>query len=45
MQVLNKFEKGELVVKMHQEGKTLRDIAAAAHLSFGDIVGFSSLGW
>jgi len=37
MQVLNKYEKEELVIKMHKEGKTLRDIAAAAHLSFGDI--------
>ena len=37
MQVLNKFEKEELVIKMHKEGKTLRDIATAAHLSFGDI--------
>jgi hypothetical protein len=37
MQVLNKFEKEELVIKMHQEGKTLREIAKAAHLSFSDI--------
>jgi hypothetical protein len=37
MQVLNKFEKEELVTKMHREGKTLRDIAAAAHMSFSDI--------
>jgi hypothetical protein len=37
MQVLNKFEKEELAIKMHREGKTLREIASAAHLSFGDI--------
>jgi hypothetical protein len=37
MQVLNKFEKEELVIKMHQDGKTIREIASAAHMSFGDI--------
>lgn len=37
MQVLNRFEKGELVIQMHQDGKTVREIAAAAHASFGDI--------
>jgi hypothetical protein len=37
MQVLNKYDKEELVLKMHQEGKTMREIASAAHMSFGDI--------
>ena len=37
MQMLNKYEKEELVIQMHHEGKTLRDIAAAAHPSFGNI--------
>jgi len=37
VQVLNKFEKEELVIKMHQDGKTIREIASAAHMSFGDI--------
>ena len=37
MQVLNKFEKEELVIKMHQDGKTIREIAAIAHVSFSDI--------
>ena len=37
MQVLNKYDKEELVIKMHQEGKTIREIAHAAHMSFGDI--------
>jgi hypothetical protein len=37
MQVLNKYEKEELVIKMHQDGKTIREIASAAHMSFGDI--------
>ena len=35
--ILNKKEKEELVVKLHREGKTIRQIAAAAHLSFSDI--------
>jgi hypothetical protein len=37
MQVLNKYDKEILVIKLHQEGKTIREIASAAHLSFGDI--------
>jgi len=37
VQVLNKFEKEELVIKMHQDGKTIREIASAVHMSFGDI--------
>ena len=37
MEVLNKYEKEEFVIRMHQEGKTLREIASAVHISFGDI--------
>jgi chromosome segregation ATPase len=37
MQVLSKHDKEQLVIKLHQEGKTIRDIASAAHVSFGDI--------
>ncbi|MGA7369397.1 MAG: hypothetical protein WBX01_09720 [Nitrososphaeraceae archaeon] len=37
MQVLNKYEKEELVIKMHKEGRTLREIASGVHMSFGDI--------
>jgi hypothetical protein len=37
MQVLNKYEKEQLVIKLHQEGKTIRDISSAAHMSFSDI--------
>jgi hypothetical protein len=35
--VLNRRDKEHLVIKLHQEGKTIRDIASAAHMSFGDI--------
>jgi len=35
--VLNKREKEQLVIKLHQQGKTIREIAHAAHLSFSDI--------
>jgi hypothetical protein len=35
--VLNKQEKEELVIRLHKEGKTIRQLAAAAHLSFTDI--------
>jgi hypothetical protein len=35
--VLNKQEKEELVIRLHKEGKTIRQIASAAHLSFTDI--------
>jgi hypothetical protein len=35
--VLNKQEKEELVIRLHKEGKTIREIASAAHLSFTDI--------
>jgi hypothetical protein len=37
MQVLNKYDKEQLVIKLHQEGKTMPEIASAAHMSFGDI--------
>jgi hypothetical protein len=37
VQVLNKHDKEQLVIKLHQEGKTIRDIASAAHMSFSDI--------
>ncbi len=38
MQVLlNKKEKAELVVKLHQENKTIRQIAEIVHMSFKDI--------
>ena len=38
MQVLlNKKEKEELVIKMYHQGKTIREIAQQAHLSFGTI--------
>jgi hypothetical protein len=35
--VLTRRDKEQLVIKLHQEGKTIRDIALAAHLSFSDI--------
>jgi hypothetical protein len=35
--VLNRQDKIELVIRLHKEGKTIRQIAAAAHLSFTDI--------
>ena len=37
MQVLNKYDKEQLVIKLHQEGKTIREIASAAHISLTDI--------
>ncbi len=37
MQVLNRWDKEQLVIKLHQEGKTIREIASVAHLSFSDI--------
>ncbi|MGH9988101.1 MAG: hypothetical protein ACRD8W_29545 [Nitrososphaeraceae archaeon] len=37
MQVLNKQDKEQLAIKLHQQGKTIREIAHAAHLSFADI--------
>ena len=35
--MLNRQDKEELVIRLHQEGKTIRQIAAAAHLSFTEI--------
>jgi hypothetical protein len=35
--VLNRQDKEKLVIRLYQEGKTIRQIAAAAHLSFTDI--------
>ena len=35
--LLNKYDKENLVIKLHQEGKTIREIASAAHMSFSDI--------
>ena len=35
--VLNKQEKEELVIRLHKEGKTIREIAHIVHLSFTDI--------
>jgi hypothetical protein len=37
MQVLIKYDKEQLVIKLHQEGKTMPEISSAAHMSFGDI--------
>ena len=37
MQVLTRGDKEQLVIKLHQQGKTIREIAHAAHLSFSDI--------
>jgi cytidylate kinase len=35
--VLNKQEKEKLVIRLHREGKTFREIAHIGHLSFTDI--------
>ena len=35
--VLNRRDKEQLAIKLHQQGKTIREIAHAAHLSFADI--------
>jgi DNA-binding NarL/FixJ family response regulator len=38
MQVLlNKKEKEQLVIDLHQQGKTIREIAQQVHMSFKDI--------
>ena len=37
MQVLNKYDKEQLVIELYSQDKTIRQIAAAAHLSFSDI--------
>ena len=34
---LNKFEKRDLVIKLHNEGKTYSEIAHIAHVSLRDI--------
>lgn len=35
--MLNKFEKEDLVIKLLNEGRTIRDIAKQAHISFRQI--------
>jgi hypothetical protein len=35
--ILNKQEKEKLVIMLHKEGKTIRQIAHEAHISFTDI--------
>lgn len=35
--ILNKRDKEQLVIKMYHEGKTMREIAHSAHMSFTDI--------
>jgi hypothetical protein len=35
--LLNKKEKEQLVIQLYHEGKTVRDIASAAHVSFSEI--------
>ncbi len=35
--VLNKKDKEQLVIKLYQEGRPIREIARQAHLSFGSI--------
>jgi hypothetical protein len=35
--VLNRRDKEQSVIKLHQEGKTIREIASSAHMLFGDI--------
>jgi hypothetical protein len=37
VQVLNRQDKEHLVIELYRQGKTIRQIAAAAHLSFTDI--------
>jgi hypothetical protein len=37
LQFLNRRDKEQLVIELHRQGKTIREIAAAAHLSFTDI--------
>jgi hypothetical protein len=36
-EILNRQDKEQLVIELHSQGKNIRQIAAAAHLSFGDI--------
>jgi hypothetical protein len=35
--ILNKFEKEKLVIELHKEGKTLKEISQVVHMSFRDI--------
>ena len=35
--MLNWRDKEQLVIELHKQGKTIREIASAAHLSFTDI--------
>ena len=35
--VLNRWDKEQLVIKLHQQGKTIREIASVAYLSFSII--------
>ena len=35
--VLNRWDKEQLVIKLHQQGKTIREIASVAYLSFSVI--------
>jgi len=35
--VLNRWDKEQLVIKLHQQGKIIREIASVAHLSFSII--------
>ena len=37
MHVLNKYDKEQLVIELHSQGKTIREIVSTAHLSFSDI--------
>ena len=34
---MNKKEKEQLVIRLHEEGKNMRDIASTAHMAFSDI--------
>ena len=35
--LLNRRDKEQLVIELHRQGKTIREIASAAHLSFTGI--------
>jgi hypothetical protein len=35
--VLNRRNKEQLVIELHRQGKSIREIASTAHLSFSDI--------
>jgi hypothetical protein len=37
MQLLSKHDNEQLVIQLYQDGKTIRDIEPAVHMSFGDI--------